>query len=489
MLIAVIASSALAYVYVNGNSGNSASSSSTISSVGTTSTIRSTSSLTSASSSSTSSDLYLGSWLTYHETNWRDGYWMSGLSTFTSAHLSWKSVMLDGVIYAEPLIANHTIFVATEGDSIYALNENNGDIIWKTNFGTPVLASSAGIDPSCWAINPIGITGTPVIDPISGTLYSVGFVEPGKFILFALNINNGAELWNRTIEPQDMNPINQLQRPALALANGYVYIGFGGNGENCDNYHAYLVGLPENDSGTSYTYEVPTTNGGSIWGPSGPAVDNGTGDILITTGNSNSTSYSNYDYGESVIRLSPTLQVVDYFAPKNWAELNLEDLDLGSAGPIILNRNTVFQVGKEGVGYLLQMDHLGGIGGEEYLGSVCSSGAYGGVAYAMPYLYVPCVQDGIIALNVTLGTSPSFSQVWKSASFFAGAPIVADGAVWTIDIVGLGQNGILYAFNPMSGAVLFNATIGSVGHFVTPAAYQNLIVTAGNNSIEAFVTD
>jgi outer membrane protein assembly factor BamB len=491
MVMVVIAGSLLAYMYVNGNSftttessRSSSSSTTTISSDSITSTMPR---FTTSPSSSTPSDLYANSWLTYHETNWRDGYLATdGVSAFTSAHLSWKSVTLDGVIYAEPLIANHTILVATEGDSIYALNETSGGIFWKTNLGSPVSAASVGANPSCWAIDPIGITSTPVIDPSTVALYTVGFVSPGKFILFALKIQNGAELWNRTIQPVDMNPVDQLQRPALALANGYVYIAFGGNGETCDQYHAYLVAVPTNNTGSMYTYEVPTTNGGSIWSPSGPAIDNATGDILISTGNSNSTRDSNYDYGESVIKLSPTLQVLDYFAPTNWAQLNYEDLDLGSVGPTILNSNTVFQTGKQGVGYLLQMDHLGGIGGEEYLGSVCTSGAYGGVAYAAPYLYVPCVQDGIIALNVTLGASASFSRVWSTMPFFAGAPIVADGAVWTVDIVDLGQNGILYALNPLNGNVLFNATIGSVGHFVSPTADGNLIVTAGNDSIKGF---
>jgi outer membrane protein assembly factor BamB len=132
------------------------------------------------------------------------------------------------------------------------------------------------------------------------------------------------------------------------------------------------------------------------------------------------------------------------------------------------------------------MSNLGGIGGEEFSSNVCSDGAYGGVAYDPPYLYVPCVSSGIIALEVDLDASPSFSIVWASAGFFAGSPIVADGAVWTVNIQNLGQSGLLYALNPSDGTILFSAAIGSVGHFISPSPDKNMIFVGGNDSIWAF---
>lgn len=442
----------------------------------------------------TSTDPYSQNWLTYHRTYWRDGVEAEGLTAFSSASRFWTSAALNGMIYAEPLIANGTVYVATEGDSVYALNEATGGILWRQDLGAPMPASDTGVNISCWTIDPIGITSTPVIDPNTGILYAVGFVQPGQFVMTALSIKNGHEIWSMNIDPQGMNSLTQQQRPALAIANGYVYVGFGGNGGDCEDYQAYLEAVPENGTSGILSYEVPTIGDGTIWGSSGPAIDNATGDILITTGNSNSNG--TFDYGETVIKLSPTLQVLEYFTPSNWADLNYGDLDLGSVGPTILNNNTVFQVGKEGVGYLLQMSDLGGIGGQEYSAPICwqgsetnfNGGSYGGVAYDAPYLYVPCLANGLIALKVDLGTSPLFSVVWNSSAFFAGAPIVADGAVWTVDIGGtyLGQNGILYALNPITGQVLFNASIGSVGHFITPSADENLIFVGGNNEIQAF---
>ncbi len=439
---------------------------------------------------------YLDNWLTYHGNYWRTGTESGGLSTFGYASRAWSSQTLDGMIYAEPLVANHTIYAATEGDSVYALSEQSGEVLWKVSLGQPVSVSSTGLPSSCWTIDPIGITSTPAIDPNSGTLYAVGFVSPGQFLLEAIDASNGQQLWNRVIDPPGMNPLTQQQRAALAIANGYVYIGFGGNGGDCGRYNGYLVAAPENGSGSLLSFEVPTTNGGPIWGPSGPAVDNSTGDIFISTGNSNSTDPSNFDYGNSVIKLSPTLQVLGYFAPSDWTTLNAGDLDLGSVGPTILNQNLVFQVGKEGVGYLIQIGDMGGISDGAYSGPICwqgsestfTGGAYGGVAYDSPFLYVPCLTNGIIAIQLDLGSSPSFWRVWNSTGFFAGAPIVADGAVWTVDIGGtyLGQNGTLFALNPRTGSIMYSASIGEVGHFITPSADANMIFVGGNETIQAF---
>jgi polyvinyl alcohol dehydrogenase (cytochrome) len=449
-----------------------------------------TSAFTSSSetTSTTTYDVYLSNWLTYHETYWRGGFEANGPTEFSSARESWVSSNLDGVIYAEPLVFNNTVYVATEGDSVYALNEANGDVLWKTNLGSPVPASTMGVSISCWTIDPLGVTSTPAIDPTTGTIYAVGMIEPGQFYLFALNVKNGDLLWSRNVDPQGMNPLTQQQRPALALANGYVYIGFGGNGGDCGAYNGYLVAARENNDGPLLSYEVPTSNGGPVWGPSGPAIDNA-GDLYISTGNSNSTS--TFDYGNAVIKLSPVLQVLGYFAPSDWITLNEHDLDLGSVGPTILNNDTIFQIGKEGVGYLLNSNDLGGIGGQEYSGDVCyqgqwNGGSFGGIAYDPPYLYVPCIYTGIIALKVNFGLKPSFSVLWNSSAFFAGAPIVADGAIWTVNILNLGNDGILYALNPANGSILFSADIGSVGHFISPSADRNLVFIGGNQSVWAF---
>ncbi len=148
---------------------------------------------------------------------------------------------------------------------------------------------------------------------------------------------------------------------------------------------------------------------------------------------------------------------------------------------MLLGNNTVFQIGKEGVGYLLNESNLGGIGGQEFSLQVCNS-AFGGTAFVSPVIYVPCT-NGLFALKVSdESSSPSFSFLWNATGFDAGAPIVAGGAAWTID-----QNtGVLRALNLISGSQVFNYTLGSVVHFETPSAAGGLIFAAGDDSIYAF---
>lgn len=162
-------------------------------------------------------------------------------------------------------------------------------------------------------------------------------------------------------------------------------------------------------TGPVISFKVPPVGsgyGGSLWAPSGPAVDS-SGNLFVVT--SNSYGATSYDYSDSVLKLSPSLTLLDSLAPYNWEQLNVLDLDLGSVGPVLLANGLVFVVGKQGVGYLLQADHLGGINGQVFAAPICapgSDGSYGGIAYLDPYIFVPCA-EGLVAIK--LGAGPSFS--------------------------------------------------------------------------------
>jgi outer membrane protein assembly factor BamB len=413
------------------------------------------------------------SWTTYHGSNLRNGYDQYEPSIH-SPLLAWKYSGLDGNIYAEPLLVNRILYIATEGDSVYAFNETSGFIIWKTNLGTPVAGSSL----PCGDIDPSGITGTPVIDVASHTIYVVAFLSPGNHVLFALNTINGAVVFQKTVDPSGANPLNYQQRAALALANGYVYVAYGGLFGDCGDYHGWVIGVPTNGMGSSISYRVPSGIDAGIWAPSGPAIDS-SGNIYVVTGNSGSTA--SFDYGESVIKLSPKLQVLSYFAPSDWVSLNSGDTDLGSIGPILLPGNLIFQLGKDGVGYLLDSNNLGGIGGYIFSQRECG-GAYGGAAFANSTIFVPC-DDGLVALQLNSGSSPSFTKLWSSRQFFAGPPIVAGGAVWTIDT----GNSVLYAFSTQDGSMLFSYNLGTVDHFASPTSGNGYVFVGAGSSVYAFV--
>src|SRR5437899_1549398 len=239
-----------------------------------------------------------GAWPTYHMDNTRSGNDVNE-PALNAVSNQWTSPQLDGQIYAEPLVVGTTVYVATEGNSVYALNASTGAVIWKVNIGAPVTSGFG-----CGNINPVGITSTPIIDTTNNILYAVGVLAPIHDVMLAVNLSTGTILWTRTVDPATMDPTVQGTRGALALSGGYVYVPFGGRYGDCGNYHGWMVAVPANGTGT-ILFASLTGRGGGIWAPSGPAVDSATGNVFVATGNTFSTT--TFDYGESVIKLSPTL--------------------------------------------------------------------------------------------------------------------------------------------------------------------------------------
>jgi outer membrane protein assembly factor BamB len=328
-------------------------------------------------------------------------------------------------------------------------------------------------DLSCGNIDPSGITATPVADVSAGRLYVVGRLQPNHHELFVLNIATGATISHRTVDPPGSDPRVQQERGALALANGKIYIPFGGLFGDCGAYNGWVVGVPLDLAGQNIAYRVPSQRGAGIWAPSGPAVDRA-GDLYVTSGNGFSSS--TFDYGNSVIRLSADLVPQDYFTPSNWQALNAGDVDLGSMGPILLQGGLVFQAGKEGKGYLLETGNLGHSGGEVFAQSI-GGGAFGGAAYAPPYVLVPCT-NGLFALRAD---KSSFKVAWSSEGFFAGPPVVAGGTVLTVD-----RGGSLYGFALDSGSSLFKISLGPVAHFASLALGRGQVFVAADRRVISF---
>ncbi len=415
-------------------------------------------------------------WPTYYGDVARRGVDTTAFSAGAVRNL-WQSPDLDGQVYAEPLVVGGVVIVATEANSVYALNAATGAIRWQAELGAAVSGASL----PCGNVNPVGITGTPVIDVARGILYAVTFTQPAKHTLVALQLTSGNVVWQRVIDPDGADPRVQIQRGALALANGTIYVPFGGRYGDCGNYHGWIVGAPIDGTGPLLTYQVPTAGGGGlsnggggIWAPSGVAID-ADGNIFVATGNGGSTAF---DYSDSVLKLGPKLNLLDYFAPANWATLSRQDLDLGSVAPSLLDNVLIFVAGKEGTGYLLWSTSLGKVGGQAFTATACtSSGAFGATAYAPPMLYVPCT-TGLVALKID--DSPAFSVAWRGPRFRPGPPVIAGGAVWTI-----GRDGTIYALDAQTGEIAFQASVGaSATSFPSLAASANrLYATAGRRIV------
>jgi len=402
-------------------------------------------------------------WTTYQQNNSRSGF--NGQNDVSCAHPAWESQELDGEVYAEPLEFDGKVFVATENDSVYALDFGTGAQVWRTNLGTSINGSTL----PCGDINPTGITGTPVIDPATHTIYVVAFEAPANHVLAALNTTDGRVEFTVPADPPGAIPEVQQERAALSLANGMVYIPYGGLAGDCGEYNGWVVGIPSNGTGAMVSYKVPTNREGGIWAPSGAAVDR-SGDIFVATGNGDSTS--TFDHGDSVIELSPTLNEIAYFSPTNWAQLNGGDTDLGSVGPALLPDGSLFQVGKEGVGYLLDPTNLGGIGGQKFSANVCSE-AFGGTANLAGMVFVSCT-DGLVALKVS---GDSFTVAWRTSGFNVGPPIITGNVVWVLDTA----IGTLQGYDFETGHQMFLFTTGQVTRFTSPSsAYSEVYVGAGD---------
>jgi len=393
----------------------------------------------------------------------------------TRARPAW-GVWLDGWTFTQPLVYQGLVVVATEHNSVYAFDAGTGCLAWQTSLGPSFDARVL----KCGNIPELGVTATPVLDPATLTLYVTSYQPPGQFQLFALDLAAGGIEWRRPLDLPDGDLPNQLNRPALTLGNGRVYVSFGGRAGDCGNFHGYVVGVPQGGQGAQDTYRSPGIRGGAIWAPAGPLVLSN-GDLLVATGNGQSTD--RLDGGDSVIRLSPSLQAQDFFAPADWARLTRVDLDLGSTGPTLLDGDRVFQVGKDGVGYVLDLTHLGGIGGQlgmAKLGGHGSCYSIGATAYRAPYVYVPC-DHGMKAVDTSTSTP---KVAWTAPDFRSGSPIIAGGRLWNIDFEG----GYLWGLDPASGRVVDKVPAGpapSGNHFLSPSASAGRLFLPDGNRLLA----
>src|SRR5260370_36299396 len=144
----------------------------------------------------------------------------------------WKEPV-DGAVYAEPLVVDGQVIVATENDTLYALDARTGQVQWRTSVGTPVPQS----DLPCGNIDPLGITGTPIYDPQTGLVYAVAEIQGPGHILVGVDVKTGHIKVRRLVDPPGMNPHAHQQRAALALSGGRAHIAFGGLHGACGNYH------------------------------------------------------------------------------------------------------------------------------------------------------------------------------------------------------------------------------------------------------------
>jgi hypothetical protein len=282
--------------------------------------------------------------------------------------------------------------------------------------------------------------------------------------LFAVDASTGEIRQQRAVDVSGADPATHLQRGALLVSDGEVYVPYGGNYGDCGQYLGRVVAAPVSGSGALTDFAVPTSREAGIWSPAGPSALPDA-DILVTTGNG-AAEGGPWDRSDSVLRLTPSLQLKDGFAPAEWAQENSEDADLGSTGPVVLpGARQVLAAGKGGAIYLLDVDAFGGVGGQRAQLSDCQS--YGGAA-ATPgpagtaLAYLPC-RSGL--LQVVVGPGEQLARGWQAPRNVTGSPIVVGQTVWVVQ-----QNGTLNALDARDGRVVATVPVGAASRFATPAA-------------------
>jgi uncharacterized protein (TIGR03437 family) len=419
------------------------------------------------------------------------------------------SLGVDGYIYGQPLYlsgvpipgkgTHNVVYVATEHDSVYAFDADTSmAALWHVSFLDPGsgVTSVPASDTSCSQIVPeIGITGTPVIDAQSGTIYLVAMTkESGNYVhrLHALDITTGAEKPGSPVVIQASAPgtgeggtsvvfqaRNYKQRPGLLLLNGVVYTSWS---SHCDigTYHGWIIGYDALTLRQVTVYNsTPNGNEGSFWaGGAAPAVD-AAGNIYVVSGNG-SFDYASFgpDLGESYIKLSTNggLAVMDYFTPFNYGPLNNADADTGSAGVVLLGDEAGSPVhphlmagaGKEGRIYLLDRDNLGKLqsGSDSQIVQSIPNGVksfFGNPAYFKNRLYF-CGWGQLTVypvFNAQLTAAPESqgpdSIEWPGCVPTISANGTSSGIVWVLDFAGL-----LRAYDAANVAtVLYNSSQNS----------------------------
>jgi outer membrane protein assembly factor BamB len=421
------------------------------------------------------------SWTVYHGDSSGLGV-ATGVAAVDTSRTAWTSPSVDGQLYGEPLVWDGRIYVATENDTVYALSASNGAVAWSVHLASPVPAASL----PCGDIRPdVGITGTPVIDQSRNEIFVVADEDrngTSAHILTGLDTSTGRVEMTRDVDPPGAATTALLQRTGLALDAGQVVFGFGGNDGDCASYRGRVVAAPETGGQPTY-FTVDGAAGesqGAIWmGGAAPVVDD-SGHVWVSSGNGSVYSAAHaYDDSDSVLELSSSLRLVQFFAPADWPQNNSQDLDFSTA-PVLLADGQVLLAGKSRIVYLLSGSHLGGIGGQQAsLASACGNDIDGGAAVVGMTVYLPCT-TGVVAVQAS--SSPAGLRLLWTSQTGGGPPVVAAGLVWTI-----GQNGVLYGVSPASGQVRQQTTIGApANHFPTPSVGDGLMLAASADRVVAF---
>ena len=421
---------------------------------------------------------------TYHNGLSRDGtntreFALSTSLVNTATFGKLFSCQADAPIYTQPLwipqrmfqgALRNVIVVATQNDSVYAFDADANPCItlWHANLLDSAHGATAGetsvptalVGRGYGNISPtIGVTGTPVIDPITNAVYVVSksVNSDTQFFqrLHALDLATG----NERVPPQEIgesitvpgtgdasvngvvafDPQTELQRSALALYDGVVYVCWASH-EDKDPYHGWVIGFSASTlapignrifNTTPNSVGTPAYSRGGIWMSGGaPAVDSrGFLYFIVANGTFDANAAGGANYGDSLMKMNTAggLSVADYFTPSDEAFLDAGDADFGSGAATILidpsggpNRHLVIGGGKEGNLFLVNRDDMGKFNSAS--NNVIQTINAGGAIFATPVFW----RDN---LYIAAGTLQQFT-LNPETGMFGGSAVSQTTAIY-----------------------------------------------------------
>jgi hypothetical protein len=426
--------------------------------------------------------------------------------TFVSPANGWN-----GPVFSQPLyfvnskIGHDMVIVTTDSNEIYALDATTGTPVWP-----PITQLVPPIDTSLMACNgsvsPIGITGTPVIDPTTRTLYlNAGTTVSGSphYQIFAIDLDDGSQVSGWPIDVDGIN-VNyaggtrlfassvQNQRGALLLLNGILYVPYGGLDGDCGEYRGVVLSVPVANPSAVSGWETAAPSGGGIWGPSGLASD-GTS-VFLSTGNTNADpSYPTLwpdANSEAIIRLvagnPPTFSgnSPDYLAPsdpnQNWYQDDEDDADLGSSGVVLFNVTGASSLGGISTG----LSEISGASGQVF-GSMAAYTSNGVTYVVADASGNGTCSGGMSTFTVSPTSPPQLGAGWCTGFGGNGSPIIStsDG---TNDYVVWAMDGNLTALDGDTSKKIVSVNLGNYTHWVTPIIAKGAVYVAGNSQVFKF---
>jgi uncharacterized protein (TIGR03437 family) len=479
--------------------------------------------------------------VTYHNDNARTG--LSPNETLLApanvkAGLFGKRYFLpvDGAVYAQPLYLprvkiagkgfRNVLYIATSHDSLYAFDADDESAsgstpLWQVSFLEASLGATtvSQTDVGCTVIPELGITGTPVIDPISGTIYLITVTKESgnQFVyrLHSLDVTSGVEWPGSPVEIQASGfvPLAQKQRAALLLSGGFIYSPWSGH---CDHgtYHGYILAHDAMSLNQVAAFNsTPADSGASFWnGGAGPSAD-ADGNIYVVSANADADgNQAAARLDESVLRLTPApqLSLDELFTPFNRLQMDEADQDLGSSGALLLpddigttaHPHLLFVSGKEGRMYLLDRDVLGGaqVGTDSAalasLPVLNSEQTFGMAAYFNGSIYIGPKDSPILAFKVggaSLASSP-WAQTPDTHGYPGATPSISsngtqNGIVW---VVASDNAGKLQAYDASNLNLLFDSNaqpadvLPSNTEFSVPSIADGKVYAGGTTGVAVY---